>query len=405
MRLSQTPRGRGWLSNFEAREQITARLLLDSVHLVPMQRVLDLLQDLILKDVEGKPEHSPLLAIPEMSGAALRSLGVPDASSATAFDDFVPGRALPGQAGSEAVVANLCRDIARLERALGTARVRVDMDLKELQAAKIRTIAIVADHAGTGSQVEAFARTITRNATIRSWRSGSFVRIRAVVAYCTPEAEARLRRCAALDDVAVGRSVETFSSIGWTQSEREAVEALCRRYTPRAKKREALGFAGSGGLFSSTRAVPNNLPYILRRPAEAGWRALLAGRTVPKDLASLELDAPSASEREKMRSIGQPRLALSIERFDRREHATAIIVMAALARRRHSISDLSRLSHLQSVEVESLVTWLVEQGLATKSMRLSESGHELLRAARRKSAGSSVRPSVVSDSYYPQALR
>ncbi|MGR7001257.1 phosphoribosyltransferase-like protein [Yinghuangia aomiensis] len=136
--------------------------------------------------------------------------------------------------GSEGLVGNIIRDVVgrrpRPERASSYA------SLGKLRQHRVRTLLLVDDYSGTGDQVLKYVDAWMRHPTIKSWHSYGWVRIHVLLLAASTHAQRRLenRFVAGLDYIESGTS---FDTAPWTQSEREDVEAFCRRYAHEARFR------------------------------------------------------------------------------------------------------------------------------------------------------------------------
>ena len=144
---------------------------------------------------------------------------------------------------------------------------------------------LVTDYTGSGEQVDRFAATFTRNARVRSWRSFRGSDLLLLLTRPPAPLAWQSNRRRSVDDLFVHTPATSFEHAPWTVEEREAIEALCQRHTPRRQRSQALGHGASAGLFFTHTSVPNNLPFILRRHTR-GWVPFLEGRTLPADLAA-----------------------------------------------------------------------------------------------------------------------
>ena len=182
--------------------------------------------------------------------------------------------------------------------------------LDSLRQQGCRSIVIVTDYSGSGTQLWNYAKTLVRHPTIRSWRSGGLLRIHAVAFAASPAAFNMLQRPRApFDNLWAVEAAPTFWDQPWTTNMRISIEQLCYRYTNRAHRREALGYKLSRGLFAAESGAPNNLPFILRRSGGT-WRPFFDGRTVSPELVSELGDyAPEFDTERLIASTGQVRLA------------------------------------------------------------------------------------------------
>jgi hypothetical protein len=280
MRPSETADGQAWLGNFHRADVATATLLIDSLRVLGLSTLQTKLRQLLDEAAENGSIEFPAFVVPERN---LGHFGIrePDRASAVAWDDFLPGAPLSVTPGSDGFVGMVLRDYAPADgfRRPSVSRwIAADADIHTLRAARCRSIVILTDFVGTGQQAEAFARTIARNRTVNSWRSLHLVAVHVAAVAGQQAGVDRLRESRYVDAVHVIESAPTI----WTKFSdtdlQDAVVDLCRTY---ARKRSlALGYGESGGLLTTERNAPDNLPAVFIQQAQS-WKALFADRKMP----------------------------------------------------------------------------------------------------------------------------
>ena len=278
---STSPEVAGWLSNFAHEDQTTARLLVDSLRIVSEGDIrAGLLQQ--LNELVGEIPD-PVLLVP------VRDLADIDRrwreSRPVVYQDFLPHVDFGSKPGSEAIIANILREIIGIRRRRSGV-LSPDISLEDLREKGCRNIVFVSDYAGSGLQSLNYLKSWLRNPTIRSWRSFGWIDINLVLFSASSFAARRLRASAALDDLHIVEVAADFASARWSEQDEREVRRLCLRYAEpkRLERGEQFGYAGSGGLFVMPHTVPNNLPAILlqeRGPWTEPWKPLFPGRTFP----------------------------------------------------------------------------------------------------------------------------
>lgn len=418
MRPSDTKRGRAWLTNFANIELVTARLLIDSLQVANPARVHSGLKSRLQALTAQLKDHTgvliPVLSIEDIDRSIekpdppIRPGRRPEVLSHIAYDTFHPGAGISATPGSEAAVGNLIRDFTgdRPGREPGQW-LHPATDLGTLHARRCRMVVLVTDYTGSGQQVNRFAATFTRNARLRSWRSFGWLRFAVVAFAASSDARVAIESGKDTDDLLVHTPAASFDDAGWTVEERDRVEELCRRHTPRRLRAQALGHGNSGGLFFTHTSVPNNLPFILRRRT-AGWQPFLEGRTVPADLAA-ELGDYQATNRDLgdvARAANQTRLGRAIDSGRLRMPAERLVaILALIAHRSQSPATLTHRLALPDDETTAMLDFLQSVDFITEKLKITPRGEVELRQARRLDRVATAHLEESSDSYYPRTLR
>jgi hypothetical protein len=265
LKPSETQRGQRWSTNFDEPDREIARLLLDSVEIADPGEVRQTLAQELTSSVGIEPPAVllPVLSIEDITMEGERR------PMPTAYVDFDPGQRIPMTPGSEAMAGQLIRDFAgdRGRRKARQGWVHPAAPIEELRDDKIRTLVLMTDVIGSGTQAAEYAETFTRNATLRSWRSFKLSRLIVLAYAATPGGAEFVRDCRAVDELIYARPARSFSSAPWTSREREQVSELCLRYLPRRERRNALGFGGQRRAIRDHQLGPEQSS---RHPATSG---------------------------------------------------------------------------------------------------------------------------------------
>ena len=279
--------------------------------------------------------------------------------------------------------------------------------LESLRSRRCRSILLATDYSGSGNQLVDYATTLTRNSTIRSWRSGGFLTINVLAFAASSAAIKRMsRQDSPIDSV---WEVEVAPVIGGSSGDpafgRDAVD-LCRRYSLHAEG--SLGYRSSGGLFATDGGAPNNLPAVLRRKSSHKWKGFFEGRSVPAGLA-LQLGdyRPSIPPTQVASDAGQHRAAavLSAEP-SARSGSDRLLAVIALSKGGPKVEHaLAERLAVSSNEIRSDLETLRSIGLMDEDNRLTAAGERELTVRRRRERV--VAPLLVGDDspYYPQSMR
>jgi hypothetical protein len=402
MNPSDTERGKAWLDNFAEDEQVAARLLLDGLDLVGQDRLRADLTTTIGRLAETLPAPIALVPVRDLD----TSQSYYPMHSRDARPQLLNSTSFPG---SEAIVANLAGSLRR--EAENDGPFVAAPSLRNMRAARCRTVLFIDDFSGSGDRVLAFDRAFRRHPTIKAWLSRKWIKIHVVVFAATGGAAYRLSQHFAADRVHVHRMCPTFDDRAWTGSERSAVEKLCRDYYLPTSKAEAYGYKNSRGLMAFLHSVPNNLPPILwqgGRRRRRGWRSFFLNQAVPSDVFPLFGDAsPEQRADETLMRLGQQRLALGGWRTAAGAETTRVLlVLSALSRRPATIARVMSLTGLANSETVAILRACRGWGLVGVTLRLTDAGLKELAHAK----GITLRGEIPTlrgsdESYYPRSLR
>lgn len=408
MRPSETVRGRGWLQNFLPEDREIATELLDNLMFVRSSTMRSVLVGSLTDFVDSGRISTPALLVPVLSIEDI--VGTDDyqatksSDQPVAYDTFDVGGRISATPGSEGFVGNLIRDLLKALSRTGYW-LRPQSTLDQLRTARCRSIVLVTDYAGSGHQILQFARTFTRNATLRSWRSGGFVKLHALAYAASASAKARVMRAGSpIDSFHSVRAAPTFRERPWNADQLARIESFCRREA--SGRGESLGFQESRGLFATDVGAPNNLPNVLRRTGP-GWHPFFEGRTVPPDLAAELGDySPQVNEDGLVKRTRQVRLAEALEvRFNRAEVKKLLLLLALIGRGIRDPQGLAATTSIPVDRVVELLRSLQNTGLVDDQIRLTTRGHTEVRAGKRLPRQVSFEPTPSSGEYYPWALR
>lgn len=395
---SETARGQAWLGNFLPEDQALAVLLLDSVELMRTSTM----RPLLLRFIECLAASGHLEQPAVIAGAlSIEDLPV-SATRPTAFSDGFETLAVPLAAtpGSEGFVGNLIRDVLQT----GGNWLPPSTTLDELRELRCRSIVLVTDWAGSGTQLRHYSLTLTRHPTIRSWRSGKFVRIHAIAYAATQEARAYVEGAGSpVNRLWTVRVAPSFSDRPWTPGERARIEDLCLRY---GRGEYALGYLGSRSLFATDTTAPNNLPAVLRQRGR-GWRPFFDGRRVPPGLVDELGDyRGKITFSEVVAAAGQPRLAaVGPGKHTRPQSGQLLQALALLGQRSRSSVELAATMMLDLPETDALIEALIALGLADEDRRVTLAGRAEIQEAKQAVRGVTAFLDGSSVPYYPSSLR
>jgi len=405
MKPSETPSGQLWLANFSEPDLPAATVLLDSLRFVDLQTLynalLSKLQDLQQKGKIG----TPALALPERKLKELEEGKPLNKKTAVAYVDFHPGAKVDVTSGSEGFIGGILRNFAEAGTDIPNSPwVAPDAPLEKLRERRCRSIVLVTDYCGTGSQALTLASALARNKTIKSWRSLKLITIHVLAFAASSSALERLDASPAVDAVHTVEVASTFDTAPWTEEIREAIEDLCLRES--RVRTWHLGYEGSGGLLVTGRRAPNNLPAVFWQRG-AGWSPLFPKRNVQPEVANeLAGYQPTEPLPNLAARVGQLRIGRN-ERlaYMRPASRDLLKILLSIRRSRKTPAKLSAELGIPLDRMKQLLGGLVNLGFLDHQHRITAEGQREItaqkRALRRTAAGLQG-----SDApYYPHSLK
>ncbi|MDO8209642.1 hypothetical protein [Conexibacter sp. CPCC 206217] len=405
MRPSETSDGRAWLRNFHRSDAELATVVLDRLRFLSLGDLHDKLQRFLDQPPGSIVLERPALVVPERNLSRLEE-EMPDPANAVAWRDFEPGGPISLPSGSDGFVGMVLRDFApRGRRPISdSGLIAPTAGIEELRQLRCRSIVILTDYVGSGSQAQTLAAAIARHPTIRSWRALGVIKIHVAAVAAQRIGIERLRASRSVDHV---HELEVAPSIWTTFPDRhvqQAVIDLCEGYS--AKGWRALGYDDAAALFVTQRSAPNNLPAIFLQQGPA-WQPLFPGRKIPKRFAS-ELGAYRPSERleELAERVGHLRLGRNERLRSMRRSSRALLHVLTQASR--EASDALRLAEGMGIDVAEAAAYLVvlqDWGFLDGSGRITPAGRTELTEHRKGRRRTTAHLAGSSEPYYPLALR
>lgn len=400
MELSETPRGRAWLANFQIDEQPYARMLLDGLDLVGQDRLRTGLIQAVKRVTAVVKGPVALVPVREMPWGQSYYKGDKNAKPQLLLSNSFPG--------SEAIIANLAGSLRRGEGPHGDFVAAPS--LRNMRDAKCRTVIFLEDFSGSGDRIVRFHKSFLQHKTIRSWISYKLIKIHIVAFAMTIRAEDRLKQKFGEGCVHYHQICPTFSTRNWTISERSGIEGICRKYHGNGTQVGPYGFQDSRAIMAFSHSVPNNIPPILWQLFFSGmkWSPLFVNKAVPEDLIPHFGDStPEERSEQQLARLGQIRLATGgWSTVADGDTAKVMLFLAALARRPRDLSRVSSLTGLSRAEMITLFRMCQKWGLVGATLRLTDTGLRELEHAKGIRLGAprtTLQGSI--ESYYPRSLR
>lgn len=302
-------------------------------------------------------------------------------------------------AGSESIVRNVLRDVARAHH----PGVVLEPSLQLLRSDRFRSVVFVDDFSGSGNKTASAVERWLSHPTIRSWQSFGWLQPVVVVHTVSRQAAALLKKRLPRVTVEYQWAAREFEDAHWTVDELNEVRDLCRRYAK--SKKYWFGYGESGLLTVFQHTAPNNLPMVLwQRPNRSfKWSPFFShGQVSAVQAEELADYVPSREPGAVASSLGERRIAAAMENLPTQPSGKLVLLLAAIAHGHRDYHRLARDLRVPRVSVVRLVAAATELSLLDQGQRLTERGRAELRAARSRSAF--ARPVHVDrdDPYYPR---
>lgn len=423
LKPSQTPRGEKWIDNFNPNDQIFAARLLDSLHIAGADRVRLGISEKLNELVSDGNIEEPLVLMTALSNEDIikneeknnknkeaEKEHAKKSEDRIAYSTYYPGQKLSAQPGSEAITGNLIKNMTRHS----SQWLPPTASIKDMRDKRIRSIVIVTDYSGSGTQVFEFAKTLTRNPTIRSWRSLGLVKIHLISYAASLQAKKLINSIKSpIDSSWEVYIAPTFESVFQNDPERGEILRICRDYLIRKDKKNRnsniLGYKNSFGLFSSIFSVPNNLPLILYTERGhpyggegKGWAPFFPGRVFPDDLVK---DLEGYRTVEDVGLAKKSRTEKIIKKYSRKSSKIMVKALIAIHEGCKSSTELSECIGISSSDAKRLLLTLVQLEMVQEDLTLSAKGFSEVQRALRPKRVFHLNVAERSDYYYPSSMR
>lgn len=398
---SETRDGREFIARFVEVEQPVARLLIDSLEIHNFSHILNSLREELLRSV-GLRESEPAVLIPIRSHEDLPDIS--KGSEHIAYKTFQPGSGFSSTPGSEGEIGSV---VASLVEGDPDRFLAPTTSLEDIREGNVRSIILLTDYCGSGTQALRFARSFTRNPRLASWISSGHLRLR-VQSYASSKEAISLFSSESGIEFSTLVAAKSGPATNWTNAEAQSVTELCIKHASGSSLLPPLGYKESFGLYLSSYRVPNNLPQILIR-SDGPWPGLFPARRMPAAFGNeLTTYIPRTSVSQILRNLGESNLASFIDEAGRPVRVGRGLAAMSLLGSGNNEDVVRHLTGQDDASWKRLRSTLMALGLIDIDLALTALGRAELKRSRLWPVGActSTRPVVMNSvEYYPTQLR
>ena len=358
-----SPEISNWLSQFEGAKRTTAISLLSQLRFVT--------RDVYSAWLIGKlnptqfTDKSAIYAVrkfPDNQKSLWDNVGKVINRSATAL-------------GSEDLVYSLVANAVRKHKKSFLDHPSLDI----LKAEKIHNIILIDDSIGSGKRVSDFIESMMFSKTFKSWWSFGFIKfhIIAIARTCESEKAIVVNTCGSDHGCRKHRKSSKFQFISEIVYSKKCLEnrwgtqyqdilGLCDSQT-KIEKTWRRGFGEVMGNIVFYHSVPNNIPGMLFYKGNE-WNPLFSERVVPLWLCSL-LDNQTVQAESK---------SCSVSGFTASVPREIIQLLRLIKRGVRNLSSLALRMDSENIVLEEMIEKILQAGLISDRMRLTEAGLKIL---------------------------
>lgn len=414
-KLIYTKQGERWLSQFDALDQETAKLLLNSLTLVSHTEFRRNLEALILDVSTNVAGPVALYAVRELkkepNKCQLFSNHV-----VPFFDQVIKSNngknvnsiGISSDQGSEAIVAQIIRQLSKAN----PEKILNHPSKEELRVQRCDSLIFIDDYIGSGQRVSDFIDAFWRDRTIASWLSSKHIKIQVIAYSATAKGLRHLEFLKASPELIIYRDSATFTTLPIKVERKDALLKLCEKYGRKAlkgRKHFWWGYQKSMSSLVFEHGCPNNTPAILWDPDDkkGKWVGVFPNRTVDTTTASVfPPEIVCGNTIQTLHDVGQTRLAMSGALMRRGAvGALILVVLGLIAKGQRKRSTICYATGLNSKDCELLLSKCIKWKFLTPERRITPRGLSELSAAKQTSFSPKGYLAVGSDYYYPRQLR
>lgn len=323
-------------------------------------------------------------------------------------------KAYKPEVGSEGIVAQLITDLCRQY----PKRFLNHPGPDEIRKKRACAFWVLTDFVGSGKRAHDYLSAAWKVRSVRSWKSGRFLKFGVIAYAMTQDGQARIERHACKPLASCVQPCPTIFS-AFNSAKADACARLCERYDPVGSKTDTLrdssflGYGGVGALMAFAHGAPNNTPRIFHKTSKRanGWIPLFPSRVtagLPTTGFGRSLRPETITAR--LEALGNTVLAKSPAARDAPvEVKKRYLVLAALSRAHRGDDILAIKTGLSTVEVKQVCKDLEGLGWMGERRVLTDAGLGQLRHLRRTVAQQRLRADIHVETekppYYPTSLR
>lgn len=413
--------GMAWLRQFALRDQKLAANLLEVFCFISRDEFATGLRKQVLHEARRVDGPIALYAERELGhrlGVSHRlfkeSMGKVKRAYGVGPQPIKPTKAYQPEVGSEGIVAQLITDLCRQFPKQFLNHPGPD----KFRETRARAFWVLTDLVGTGKRAYHYLSSAWKVRSVRSWRSGGFLRFGVIAYAMTQSGQSRINRHPCKPLTSYVQPCPTIYS-AFSGSAVNAYVSLCERYDPVSRRPEAfnddefLGYGGVGALIAFAHGAPNNSPRIFHKTSRQanGWIPLFPARVtagLPPTGFGRSLRPETISAR--LNALGNKALAKSpAARNASIEVKKRYLVLAALSRGQRGDVIVAIKTGLSIYEVEHVCNELEGFGWIGSRRVLTDAGlgelQHLRRTARQKQQRADATAEIEKLPYYPTSLR
>jgi len=304
------------------------------------------------------------------------------------------------QVGSEGVIAQQLTQLCAKSR----RRFLLHPSAEEIRAVGVRHIVIVTDFVGSGTRVHRMLESLWQVRSVRSWRSGKFVRMWVMSYSGTEMGLSHVQKHRSRPNVRHVLPCPTLDN-SFGDHDSAALKDLCRLYGQFHAR--PLGYGEVGALIAFEHSCPNNVPAVFIESSashKAPWEPMFEKRSTTQ-LAQAINRAPAQIGNLALETLGYLTIA-NAQAYISASHKkrNIILLLAAFARRHRDTCELVGITRMPLWELSLALSQATELGLVDAQRRLSVSGRKELRKLELQGEAQLVAQPQKSY-YHPTVLR
>jgi len=407
--LSKSNTGRDWLKNFEAADRAAARALLDSLQLINLDEVSELIYDqleTLALERSGKRKSVALYVEREFQEKLIFSVEHVKKTDGNVRERAIgnkgplPVKPIRGgvRVGSEGTVSSLIGQAVKKHSGIfvntpGPDRFRSKRN-------PISTITLVTDFIGSGSRLLSMLDKFWNVKTVRSWHSTGLIDFVVIAASATEEGAAAVGNHITRPNVRFGRSIPTMYSSVFEKHYLDWDKLLEKMSSEGSDDAYMRGYLDSAAMVLFSYGIPNNAPSILWKSTK-DTQPLYLGNA-PAELRGLFW---SGSRNDQVKRAALERGHKLDPTVDVKEQIILLVLQEISGQfSKNKVRELSQRLSLPNSDILEALGVASLRKLIESNGRLTEKGYEELRAQNIDRERKIIVPTN-AEPYYPMRLR